>query len=582
MKKSRFIKIFISSVILVLIFSISLFTFSNRLVKREYLDKMIENLTHLSLTIQAMIQPLVEQGNRDGLDLFVRDIYQQTGTRVTIILPDGRIFAETLKDFQEMENHQNRPEVKTALQGQQNHILRYSTTAKEEMLYIASPILIDGNTGAVLRLSVFLDEMNFVLRQLRSIFFLVTFIMILLSLGISYYISETLVIPVNKLLQGFERVGHGDLETRILYHHEEPEMKELIQGFNKMTDQIKSFVLDLSMQTEELNNIISTIQSGIVLLDGKGKIILSNYYFKKIFSLSKINEKYFWEAIRDERLNARISQLIEEKRDFSIEIELFKNDYLCSGIFINKKNKAVLVFDDISRSKKLAQIKRDLISNLSHELRTPLTSIKGYIETLEDQSETNDLERERYIHIIKRNTQRLINMVNDLLQLSELEDKDGKLEIATCNLKEIVDSLYKIFEPTVKEKNLKFNLNIAENIPEIRADSYKIEQMFINLIDNAIKYSEKGTINVIIQLLTNNKVRIEISDTGIGIQEEDLTRIFERFYVVNKARSRKQGGTGLGLSIVKHIVMLHQGEIEVKSQVGIGTSFIIILPVHQS
>lgn len=193
-----------------------------------------------------------------------------------------------------------------------------------------------------------------------------------------------------------------------------------------------------------------------------------------------------------------------------------------------------------------------------------------------------DIEKEKYIQVIKRNTERLISMVDDLLVLSELEDKGGKLQIEKIDLKELMTSIVKIFRPSIKDKQLKLVMDIQDDIPNIEADIYKLEQLFINLIDNAIKYTEKGEIIVSINLLTANKVQIKITDTGIGIKEEDVSRIFERFYVVNKARSRQQGGTGLGLSIVKHIVMLHKGEIRVDSRLGLGTRFIITLPVYQT
>jgi len=288
--------------------------------------------------------------------------------------------------------------------------------------------------------------------------------------------------------------------------------------------------------------------------------------------------KYFWEVIRDGRLNEQVSELVEKKKGFTAEIELSEKYYLCTGTYIDKKNKSVLIFHDITRSRKLTQVKKDLIDNISHELRTPLTSIKGYTETMEGAT---DKEREKYIQIIKRNTERLINMVDDLLSLSELEDKGGKMQIEKVNLEEIMENMRKIFEPAIKEKQLRLNFNIQPDIPEIEADSYKIEQMLINLIDNAIKYTEKGEINILVELTTASKVKIEVADTGIGIKKEELNSIFERFYVVNRARSRQYGGTGLGLSIVKHIVMLHKGKIEIDSQFGVGTRLAVILPVQQ-
>jgi len=577
MNKSRFYRIFISYIVVVFLLSIFVLSFITSLVKDQYINNKIENMTYISLIIQETIQRYIEGEDWHELDLFVKEISQQTETRISVIHPDGKVIAESLKDFQEMENHRNRPEIRAALQGEKSHTVRYSTTAREDMLYVSSPIFSEGRIIAVLRLSIFIDKIQHILNRTRNTILMIALLMILLSFGISYYIAKRLTIPTQKLVQAFDRVSEGNLETRLLAHREEPEIKELSDRFNKMIEQLKQFMKNISLQTEELETIISTIDSGIVLLDEKGEIILSNKYFKECFS-SKVTNKYFWEVIRDGRLNEQISELIEKKKNFSREIELSEKYYLCNGTYIDKKNKSVLIFHDITRSRKLTQVKKDLIDNISHELRTPLTSIKGYTETMEGAT---DKEREKYIQIIKRNTERLISMVDDLLSLSELEDKGGKMQIEKVHLEEIMENMRKIFEPAIKKKQLSLNFDIQAELPEIEADSYKIEQMLINLIDNAIKYTEKGEINILVELTTASKVKIEVADTGIGIKKEELNSIFERFYVVNKARSRQYGGTGLGLSIVKHIVMLHQGKIEIDSQLGVGTRLAVILPVQQ-
>lgn len=579
MKKSRFFKLSIICIIIIALLSLMALILLTSSEKNQYINNKVENMTHLSIIIEKTVKPFFVQQDWSGLDEFITEISKETGTRITIIHINGQVIAESEKDSQEMESHINRPEIKAALEGKPSHIVRYSTTTREDMLYFSSPIQLEGNIVAAIRLSIFLDEMHHIFARLRSKILMITFLIILLFIGISYYVSKIFTIPTGRLLQAFDRVGHGNLETRIISRQQEPEIKELSEGFNKMTEKLQSFVNEISMQTEELDAIISTIASGIVLLDKRGKIILYNSQFRKDFYQHKMSDKYFWEVIRESKLSEKVSELIEKKKNFTTEIDISGKNYLCTGTYIGKKDKSVLVFNDITRSKKLALIKKNLITNISHELRTPLTSIKGYIETLEDATGS---EKEKYIQVIKRNTERLISMVDDLLVLSELEDKGGKLQIEKIDLKELMANIIKIFEPSIKDKRLKLILDIQNDLPNIEADIYKIEQLFINLIDNAVKYTEKGEITVSISLLPTNRIKIEIKDSGIGLKEEDYNRIFERFYVVNKARSRQQGGTGLGLSIVKHIVMLHKGEIEVDSRLGSGTNFIITLPLKQT
>jgi two-component system phosphate regulon sensor histidine kinase PhoR len=246
---------------------------------------------------------------------------------------------------------------------------------------------------------------------------------------------------------------------------------------------------------------------------------------------------------------------------------------------MESKEEVILIFFNITEAKKLEIVKKDFITNVSHELRTPLTSIKGFIETLMDEI---DDEYKQYLNIINNNTRRLILIVEDLLTLSELENKDTQLIITEVNLPELIKNISVIFEQKLKEKQINLLHNFEDDIPLIQADAFRLEQLMINLIDNAIKYSHNGEIEVRLAK-DSGKVLIEVKDTGVGIPKEHQSRIFERFYTVDRSHSRRTGGTGLGLSIVKHIVQAHNGEISIESEIGKGTSFIVKIPeIHSS
>ena len=216
--------------------------------------------------------------------------------------------------------------------------------------------------------------------------------------------------------------------------------------------------------------------------------------------------------------------------------------------------------------------------NVSHELRTPLTAIKGYAETLRKEVDTSP--GKKYLETVERNTDRLINIVNDLLLLSSLEEK-AVLELEDIDLGGLLENVITIFDQRLKDKELSLVIDVKEDLPPIKADLFKLEQMLVNLLDNAVKYTDRGEITVSIDV-QDKRVRIQVRDTGIGIPKEDIPRIFERFYVVDKSRSRKSGGTGLGLSIVKHIVLLHHGTIDIESALGKGTSITVTLPTDLS
>jgi len=317
---------------------------------------------------------------------------------------------------------------------------------------------------------------------------------------------------------------------------------------------------------------------GVVVLNSQKRVVLANKSFKKMgdFSSEPIIRKAYWEVLRNMDLKELIDKVFKSNETETSEIRYQNKVYLGNGtsLSMTRGKGIVIVLHNITEIKQLERVKADFVANVSHELRTPLTAIKGFVETLEEDASE---QQKHFLEIVNKHTDRLTNLVSDLLLLSRIESKGKELEVEDVNLKEVMEDVLKIFEGKSKEKNLKLKLVTPDMLPLIKVDSFLIKQLFINLIDNAIKYTKEGEIKVEI-IPQNQKVEIRVSDTGIGISEEHLERIFERFYVVDKARSRQLGGTGLGLSIVKHIVLLHNGEIFVDSRVSKGTIFAITLP----
>jgi two-component system phosphate regulon sensor histidine kinase PhoR len=482
--------------------------------------------------------------------------------------------ADSEKDPAVMENHRNRPEVIQALKGSVGELLRYSTTVKEDMLYVAMPVKKSEKTLGVLRISLFLKDINNLLDNLKTNILHIVLLVIVVSLLGAFIFAKGLTKPIRKLSAAFRRVASGDFDVKVLLKNQD-EVKELADSFNLMSDQIKSLFAEVSRQKESLNSIISSVQEGLLVLDRREKIILCNESLKKLVQNNFIEEKFYWEVIREAKFGDLVKKVREEKKNAIDEVALNNRIYLCGATIMESREEIVIVFHDITEMKNVENIKRDFVVNVSHELRTPLTSIKGFAETLEE--EAGEKERQ-YVEIIKRNTDRLINIVQDLLSLSELEEKGITLTIEEVRVKKVIENVIRIFKHGLKEKSLDLKLDIKDDLPPIKADPFKLEQMFINLIDNAIKYTEKGEITVTLKQKEEHIV-IVIQDTGIGIPKEHLPRIFERFYVMDKSRSRRLGGTGLGLSIVKHIVLLHNGTIDVESTFGAGTKFIITLPI---
>jgi two-component system phosphate regulon sensor histidine kinase PhoR len=286
------------------------------------------------------------------------------------------------------------------------------------------------------------------------------------------------------------------------------------------------------------------------------------------------DDRYYWELMRNPEFTALVENMMHTQRGGLQELSINQKVFICSSTFIKSHRSMAFVFHDITEFRRIETLKKDFMVNVSHELRTPLTALKGFVDTLADSV---DQANRHAVEVIQRHTDRLISIVEDLLRLSELEHKGLALSYEDLDMPALVRTTMQTLEPKLKAKGLAFALKLDDQIPSIRGDAFRLEQLFQNLIDNAIKYTEQGGVTVTLAPWRTG-LEVSVADTGIGIPAEHLGRIFERFYVVDKSRSRKTGGTGLGLAIVKHIVLLHQGSIEVKSTLGQGTIFTIRLP----
>ncbi len=404
----------------------------------------------------------------------------------------------------------------------------------------------------------------------------ITLIVILLVLiGVLIY-SNNLYRPIKELVTASQKIADGDFNTKVILKRKD-DFKKLAETFNMMTRKLKDSFEEISLQRDQLKTIISSVHSGLFVIDKDDKVILHNDSFKNISKTEEIAKRHYWEILRDPDLQNLIKNVQKSGNDTTGEINIGSKTYLCSVSHIPANEEIVIIFHDISEIIQLQQLKKDFVVNISHELRTPLTAIKGFVEILEDDFIP---ENKRYLEIIERHTDRLINIVNDLLLLAEIEDK-SQLQIEAVNIAQMQVDLTKLFEEKTDTKNLQLEWEIVDDLTAISCDPFKLEQVFINLLDNAIKYTDKGKIQVRFSR-TSNDILIEIEDTGIGIPEEHLSRIFERFYTVDKSHSRQLSGTGLGLSIAKHIVLLHNGRIDVESTPGVGTTFSVWLPVNKA
>lgn len=573
MRNSLFSKIFGGYLIIIciLLFLIPLISF--RLIRTYYVNTLTENLKNIAITTSPQIVSFLEKQHLQEMDVFLKNLTGKVNARITVIDREGIVLADTEKDPAAMENHKIRPEVIDALSSGVGQSMRFSVTLEEEMLYVALPIEQNSNILGVLRVSIPLKQINSLLHVLQLRIIIGIAFITLLSIGIAFLLSRGLSKPVNTLVRAAKNLAKGDFKTRV-YLSARGELKELEASFNEMASRMETLFGSLSRRNEELDTIVSSIQEILLVLDKTGRIKLANKSFQKALDNEDVQDKFYWEVMRCPDFSELIKKVTEERKNHIQEIEFRDKYYLCSVTFLTSREEMVAVLYNITELKKLERMKKDFVANISHELRTPLTAIKGFVETLEEEEEIKNVH---YLEIIKRHTDRLMRIVHDLLMLSELEQSESSLVTENVNLVSLVENILKVFEHEAKEKGIRLKLITGEGLKTVQADPFKLEQMFINLLDNAIKYTEKGAVSIMLNQKDSKSI-IEIQDTGIGIPGSNLPRIFERFYVVDKSRSKKLGGTGLGLSIVKHIVLLHGGSIDVESSLGTGTKFTILLP----
>ncbi len=353
---------------------------------------------------------------------------------------------------------------------------------------------------------------------------------------------------------------------------------QLLLELKQLSNVLHQKFTQLKRESNWLTTVMNELQEGILILDNGGKVIFINKSCRRMLGVNSAHDRFYWQIIRHPQFITTLKRSTPTNPQLTTEI-IHNDRHLILNILYSSTGERIITFSDITELTQAAEMKKNFVYSVSHELRTPLAAIKGYLETM---AETIEPHNQPYLTVIKRNTERLINIVNDLLTLSRLETPGftSEKEWEELEITELIDDVTLIFQSAVQQKGLKLNIQLPPALPRIRGDRLYLEQALINLLDNAVKYTERGEITIAAEI-QDSKLLLSVQDTGIGIDPVHLPRIFERFYVVDRARSRQTGGTGLGLAIVKHIVTIHHGEIKVTSTPGAGSKFTIVLPVSK-
>jgi len=571
-----------------LIVLVTVLCYSSYSFHRFYVSQTRKELTTLAHVIAEQISPTFNAAPAAEVDKLCKKLGQAGNgrMRITVISPSGKVLGDSLEDPAIMEDHSDRPEIIDALAKGFGWSLRFSETIGKKMMYVAVPVQPREIEIAVIRVSIATTDIDLALRDIYVKIFWGGIVIAACAAGLSYLISRRISRPIVKMKQIAQRFAEGELSFRVPIPPS-PELGDLAKALNEMAQQLHDRILTITRQRNELEAILSSMMEGVIAVDARGHIVSINKTAVDLLSIesSKVKGRSVEEVIRNVDLQQFINQTLESEQPTEGEMSLQVNGgrfFQLYGVSLSdrqdKRSGAVIVLNDMTRIRRLENIRRDFVANVSHELKTPVTSIIGYVETLLDGAINDPEQAKRFLQIIAKHSDRLNAIIEDLLSLSRLEEESERSRISfeKVNLKPILQSAIDLSSPKAVDKQMTIDLLCDEQI-EARVNSALLEQAVLNLIDNAIKYSKAGSKIEITANHNDNEIITSVKDNGCGIAQEHLARIFERFYVVDKGRSRKLGGTGLGLAIVKHIAQVHDGRVTVESSLGKGSSFKIHL-----
>jgi two-component system, OmpR family, phosphate regulon sensor histidine kinase PhoR len=565
-----------------------------------YLSSSIKDnyITHLKsgLIIQAnLISDQIPAPAPNDLDDFCKRFKEKTAARITIIDDSGRVLGDSDEPSVTMENHSDRPEIKEAAISGVGSSIRRSKTLKKDLFYLAVSTSQDSGER-FLRLSIPLHDVENAMNVIRLR-------IIIASLAVSLVVIVFGLIQVRRITKSVEEitdfskgVAAGDFKRRLLLAGKD-ELGELGKNISEMARELHERLTLSEEEKRRFEAILKNMSDGLILTDTKGKIILVNDALKNLFGIPHaIEGKTVMETLR----KAELMEVIEEvaasrgKTSRGIEITTPKELYLMmtaapfySQDFGGDLSGIVLTFHDITRLKKLEEVRKDFVANVSHEIKTPITAIKGFAETLIEGALDDKEHAKKFLETIKNHSERLNSLVSDLLTLSGIELGDIQIAKQDVNIGEVIDAVFTTLGEKARSKGLYLKKQIPAEISTMRADRDRLIQILLNLVDNGIKFTEKGGITITVK---SEKVEVEtegekefiqltVADTGSGIPQKHLSRLGERFYRVDRARSRELGGTGLGLAIVKHLVKAHGWEMKIESEETKGAAVHILCPI---
>ncbi len=557
-------------------------------LKNFHDEQVAADLEARARLLSDRIAAMFESGEADRLDAFCKDMGARIGTRITVILPSGEVAGDSHKAPALMDNHADRPEVRAALATGLGSSVRHSRTLGTDMMYVAVPVASGGRTLAVVRASMPLTAIDSALADFWKKVAWGGAAAAFLAALLCFFASRRISRPLEEITAEVQQIAEGT-QGRGLVLRGSPsrEFAILAEAIERMTAELERRMRAVEAHRRELEAVLSGMEEGVLAVDGGGRLITLNSSAARMLGLDagRACGRGYAETLRNAALLELVRSVAETGETREEELTLdddgkrivqaravpLRRDEAGSGVLV--------VLNDVTRLREVDRIRKDFVANVSHELKTPITAVKGFAETLLDGALQDPAAAERFLAIIADHADRMGKIVEDLLTLSRLEQDSGGEEPAFERLRaaEVARSAAEACSVAAGAAGVSIELDVPDGLA-VRANPLLLEQALVNLIDNAVKYSGPGGSVRVRGGRAGGEVVLSVEDDGCGIAPEHIPRIFERFYRVDKARSRKLGGTGLGLAIVKHVAQLHGGRVEVESAVGEGSTFRIVLP----
>jgi len=532
------------------------------------------------LMTQARVMAMLPDNE---LEKRITELAEISKIRVTLVDASGKVIADSEKKMTAMDSHLHRSEIEEARIKGQGEAIRFSRTLNIDMFYVAYPLQDGSQIRGYIRLARPLFEVKKIIDQLYSTIFWSILIIVIPSVFLAFMFSRRFSSPVRKISSYTQKICDGENPGTLLVESDD-EIGQLAKNINCMVEQYKEKVRYADEERGKLESAFAGMIEGVVVLDGQNRIESMNKGMEDIMAPhfpADVVGKTPLETFRNLDLQNALEIFSETKSPVSREVFLDDGNTIVLTVSISaihglpgNEGKTMMVFHDMTRLKRLERMREDFVANVTHEIKTPLTAIIGFIETLQDGAIEESRTAKTFLNTIDENARRLNRLVDDLLTLSNIELGEMTLRLEGVSVGEVVDQVLPIFEGRAQDKNLKIDKNLPERLSMIHADRDRVAQVLLNVIDNAVKFTPDGGI-VTIKAYEEGRdsVVIQVVDTGVGIPKSEIPRLGERFYRVDKTRSRELGGTGLGLSIVKHLMRAHKGKMEIESKMGVGTTF---------